>query len=228
MAKTLTVMQSYVGNMCNDTSSSFYSLITIWLNDAQRDASRRFLWSVLIDDDYTFPTVIAQQLYNTPTRFDRELFAQNITTGQPLYRKNIRNWWSTRGKDYSSGSLQGGDPTTYVVTPEASKIKLDPTPVSVHTIAFPYQKTPVDLSASSDTATITDIDTYLERYAISMGHAYYKKYDKADWWMQKAEIELAKLVSHEKNQINQIFNRYPQNRDSSLHRFTGNRSYDSL
>lgn len=228
MSKTLTVMQAYVGSMCNDTSSAFYSLTTGWLNDAQRDAGRRHLWSCLIDDDYTFPTVAAQQLYNTPTRFDREIFVVNVTLGTTLTRKNIRNWWVDRGADYSSGTLQGGDPDTYVVTPEASKIKLDPTPTRVATIAFPYQLTVVDLSGSTDVPSITNIETYLERYAISMGHAYYKKYDKADWWMQKAEIELAKLVSAEQNKINQIFMRYPMNRDKSATRLTGNRSYDSL
>lgn len=228
MAKTLVTMQNYVGNMVNDTSSNFYNLIKIWINDAHRDAGRRFFWSSLIDYDYSFVTVASTATYNQPTRFDRELFCVNITSGEELERFNIRNWWKERGKDYSSGSLEEGTPAKYLITDEDSKVKLDPVPDAVYTIAFPYQKTVVDFSITTDMASIANIDTYLERYAISMGHAYYKKYDKADWWMQKAELELAKLVSHEQNKINQMFKRYPEARDRAIHRLTGNRSYNSL
>jgi hypothetical protein len=57
--KTFTEMITRVGNMCeSDTSAAFQTLAGQWLNDKYNDVWRRYNWSDVIHNDYTFATVI--------------------------------------------------------------------------------------------------------------------------------------------------------------------------
>lgn len=61
--KTFATMQTNVGNMLHDTTATMKALIKVWINDAYRDAWRREFWSDLIDDDFTFESVVDQSEY---------------------------------------------------------------------------------------------------------------------------------------------------------------------
>jgi hypothetical protein len=57
--KTFTQMITQVGNMCeSDTSAAFQTLAGQWINDKYHDVWRRYNWSDVIHNDYTFATVI--------------------------------------------------------------------------------------------------------------------------------------------------------------------------
>lgn len=57
--KTFAQMMTQVGNMCeSDTSAAFSVLAGQWINDRYHDVWRRYNWSDVIHNDYTFATVI--------------------------------------------------------------------------------------------------------------------------------------------------------------------------
>jgi hypothetical protein len=232
--KTFSTIKTNVGNMICDTSNDTDTLIGVWVNDAYQDAWRRAYWADLIDDDFTFESVADQAEYSFSsdlgiTDFGKELFVADIANGHMLDRFKIKDWWKNRATDYSDDSLDSGNPLRYVILPEAGSIKLDPPPDTAETYAMPYQKEVSDLSDDSDTPSIVTISTYLEFYATGQGFAYKKQYEKASWWLNRAEAELRKLIKQEYVKINQTYQRKLANyRISKIERFMGNRSYDTI
>jgi hypothetical protein len=232
--KTFAVMKTNVGDMLQDTTSAFATLIGVWINDAYIDAWRRGVWADLIDDDFTFTAVIDQAEYSfatdlSITDFGKEIILADITNGHMLKRYTIRDWWQERAVDYKNESLDSGNPVRYSIIPEDGKIKLDPPPDSADEYAMPYQKEVANLSGDSDTPGITTISTYLERYAIGMGAAYKRQYQKSTWWLNLAEQELRKLIAEENVKINQRFQRKSSGwQMPKLRRLLGENSYDTI
>lgn len=161
--KSFTTMKTNVGKIVLDTTTTFASLIAVFLNDKYRDVWRRILWSGVIDDDYTFTDTINVPNNDLPSDFEEELFVQNITTGAaPLRRKTINEWWRDRGTGYASGSLDSGTPNNYVILREEINssgkplgvIKLDPPPATgSETWAMPYKRRHTDLLGTTGTCT---------------------------------------------------------------------------
>ena len=60
--KTFATMKTNVGNILHD-SVGMVSLIGVWLNDAYQDAWRRGLWTDIIDENFTFESVVDQADY---------------------------------------------------------------------------------------------------------------------------------------------------------------------
>lgn len=229
MSKTLAVMQTNVGNMVGDTGSTFAALIKVWINDRYKDISRRHAWSALIDENYTFPTVSGTAEYTLPTLFEQEIYLADITDGFALKRDTEGYWWAERNGAYSGGSIQQGTPSRYVILRESGKFKLDPTPNVVHTLAMPYKKLIADLSGSSDTVVITDIERIIEFGAMADALFYKKQYQKAMAFTQKYEIELAERIGQEQRFVNQSYQFVPGNADTNNPRpMLGWNSYDSI
>jgi len=93
--KQFLVMQTNVGNMLHDTTASMKTLIKVWINDAYQDAWRRCLWSDLIDDDFTFTSVVDQAEYSfvtnfSITNFGKEVIVADIENGHLLDRMTIK------------------------------------------------------------------------------------------------------------------------------------------
>jgi hypothetical protein len=227
MSKTFTVMKDEVANMCLDTTSNFKTLAGGWLNDSMHDANRRFYWLDMIETNYTFESSAAK--IALVGDFLRELKLTNIATGKEIECWDIRKWWKERGGNYNADSLASGTPDKYIILREEGKIQLDPTPLVTETYQLVYQKAATDLSGASDTCPITQLDSYLVWRATGMGFAYYKQYDKADWWLQKAEMELVKISGFHNLTIEQSYKRYPARKRSNwLHRMVAGESYDSI
>ena len=304
MSKTLTVMQTNVGNMVQDTSTSFAVLIKVWLNDKYQDISRRHNWSTLIDDNYTLKTVAVTAVvdeaqtssatttvtitnkpiysvtgvwlatdtghtgtnyytggsyvvatgvitlgsvlsgattaviinysygtpeYTLPTDFEEEIFVADITDGFSLKRRTEGLWWQERYAAYQAGAIQKGTSVNYIILREASKLKLDPIPDAVHTIAMPYKKSFTALSATTDVPVIKDIEAIMELGATSMAEAYKKQFAKAGMYMQLYEQELARRIGQERSPVNQSFQFIPERADpSAIMPMTGWGSYDTI
>ena len=229
MSKTLTVMQTNVGNMVQDTSTSFAVLIKVWLNDKYQDISRRHNWSALIDDNYTDATEVGVAEYNLPSDFEEELFVADTTDGFYLKRQTEGLWWRERAEAYLAGTIQGGTARNYVILRETSKLKLDPTPDKIHTIAMPYKKSFTALSATIDVPVIKDIEVIMELGATSMAEAYKKQFAKAGMYMQLYEQELARRIGQERSPVNQSFQFIPERADpSAIMPMTGWGSYDTI
>jgi len=198
-------MKTNVGNIVHITNAAFKTNIGVWLNDAYVDAHKRHLWKSIIDDDYTFTSVASQAEYSLPADFEEEVFVANITSPQKLKRYTIQSWWDARALNYDTGVLQDGSPIRYVILYEASKIKLDPPPdTGSETYAMPYKKTITELSDDSDVVTITGLEAHLEAYAISQAFVYKGDFAKADWYANKAELELLKIIANDEQRVNQI------------------------
>lgn len=156
-------MKTNVGNMVQDTSSTFATIIGTFLNDKYRDLWRRMLWTDIVDDDYTFTSVLDQAQYDLPSDFEEEIYVQNITSDNgPLQRKTIGQWWRDRGGKYDSGSLDSGTPNNYVILKEVINssgsplgvIKLDPPcDTASESYAMPYKRRHTDLLGTTGTAT---------------------------------------------------------------------------
>jgi hypothetical protein len=310
--KAFSTMYGNVGNMLHDTTTAMDTLIKVWINDAYQDAWRRCLWADLINEDFTFESVVDQadyvfgavktvtlgdagtgysandvltlkqtgasgatvtvltvdgsgavltislttggKLYSVAnglavtggdgdddctinvtatnpaaTDFGKELGVFDIANGHELRRYTIQDWWKKRGPDYNADSLDSGNSNKYIILPESWSLRLDPPPDTAETYAMPYQKEITDLSADADTPSIPTISTYLEYYATGMGFSYKKELDLADWWFNKAEFELAKLIKEEKVKVNQIYQRVLAGYSVPYVRnLLGDKSYDSI
>ena len=222
-------MKTNVGNMAQDTTTTFATLIGVWINDAYQDAQKRGLWSDIIDDDYTFESVVDQVEYDLPSDFSKEIFVADIANGHPLTPFSEKQWWRRRAGDYQADSLDSGNPSRYVILKEAGKIKLDPPADTAETYAMPYQTTVTDLSLDADTSSITTISTYLEFYAIGMAQAYKGFMDRSEWWLNRAEFELRKRIKEEYTRVNQrVQRRLADWKMSDIKYLVGEKSYDSI
>ena len=162
MNKVFSTMKTNVGNMVQDTTSTFSTIIGNFINDRYREIWRMCLWSAIIDDDYTFESVVNQANYDLPSDFEEEIFVQNIATGdKPPNRKTIGQWWRDRGEGYAEDALGSNTPNNYVILKEAINssgqplgvIKLDPPPSVAETWAMPYKRRHTDLLGITGTAT---------------------------------------------------------------------------
>jgi len=220
-------MKDEVANMCLDTSSAFKTLAGGWINDALNDAKRRFYWMDSLETNYTFESTAGK--ISLPADFLREVKLTNIATGKEIDCWDVRKWWKERGGNYNADALSTGTPDKYIILREEGKLQLDPAPIASETYQFVYQKDITDLSGASDVSPITQLDSYLVWRAIGMGFAYYKQYDKTDWWMAKAEMELVKISGFHNSTIEQQYGRRPERKKSSFfHRFARGESYDSI
>jgi len=231
--KTFAVMQANVGNMIHDTTDATATLIGVWINDAYRDAWRRGYWADIMDENFTFESVVDQATYSfvddmSISDFGKELGVWDIANGHEVKRYKIREWWKERGKSYSADAIDSGNPKRYIVLPESGKLQLDPAPDTAETYAMPYQKEISDLTTTG-TPSITTISKYLEFYATGMALAYKKEVDIADWWLNKAEFELAKAIKEEYVKLNQMLQRtLPGHTVNTSGYLLGDKSYDTV
>lgn len=226
MAKTFAQMKSNVGNFVQDTSAPFSVLIANWINDKYRDIARRTNWSALIDFNYTINLIAGTQEYNLPTDFEQELFVANTTDGAKLNRYSEGGWFEERYGAFGGGTIASGTPSRYVILEETGKVLFDPKPDAVKVIAFPYKKTIAELSGDTETTYIKDIEFIIECGAIHEALAYKKQYQKADYYLQKYEKELATRIGQEKNKLNQTLQRISSSYDvSAVRRMTGDTPY---
>jgi len=226
MSKTYAEMKTNVGNFVQDTGATFAVLVGRWINDKYRDISRRGRWPELVDFDYTFNTVAGTATYDLPADFEQEVFVANTTDGKALDRMTEGQWYELNVSRYNAGVLQNGDPDTYVIQEAEQKIMLDPPPDSVKKIVMPYKKVITDLVGDTDTVDIKDIEVIIEYGAISEGLAYKKQYQKADYYLQRYENELAKRLMQEKTKMNQRFQRISDRTSyGRIFRFTGDVPY---
>lgn len=229
MAKQYSDMITKVGKFILDTSTPMASLIGDWLNDYYRDIARRSSWSSLINFDYTFPTIIGTGTYAYPADFEQEIFLANITDGTLLTCYNEGTWFRERYNQYTSGTLQRGTSTNYIVLREAEDIFLDPVPDAVKTMGMPYKKTITDLSGDTDTVDIPDIERIMEYGAISEGLAFKKQYQKSSFYLQRYEDELMKRIAQDKARRNMAFQRISQSYSIRPNgRLLGDASYDTI
>jgi len=223
-------MKTNVGNNVQDTSPALATKIGVWLNDAHSDAAQRFNWASLTDDDYTFESVADQALYTLPTDFIEELILFNINQGYELKRQTLGNRWRDKGYDYKSDVIASGTPGSYTILPESGELRLDPPPLEAETYALPYRKDVADLT-DSDTPTILEkgIDRFMELYATGQALVYKRRIADGDWYLNRSEFELRKIIHQAQTKVNQRYQFVPQKRDSGkINRLTGDLSYDSI
>jgi len=177
--------------------------------------------NVIINYSYGTPE------YTLPTDFDKEIFVADVTDGFSLKRRTEGLWWQERYSAYQAGMIQSGTSTNYIILREAGKLKLDPAPDAIHTIAMPYKKLITALT-STGTPAIADIEWIMEMGAASEACAYKKQYAKAAYYLQRYEVELARRIGQERSQVNQMYQWIPESGEFGLHRLTGDNSYDSL
>ena len=226
-------MQTNIGNMVKDTSSAFAVIVGNWINDAYQDAWRRAMWTDLVDEDFTFESVVDQNAYSfvtdmSITDFGEELFVADIANGHALTRSQIRDWWSDRNEAYSADAIDSGNPMRYKILPQAGSLYLDPAPDTAETYAMPYKATVSDLTGTT-APSIDSVSLYLEEYATGLAYAYYNQYQKATWWANRAENTLRKLIKEEYVKINQMYQRIAINhRLPVIGRLLGENSYDTI
>jgi hypothetical protein len=212
MSKTFAEMKTNVGNMVQETGSDMSTLIGVWLNDKYQDVSRRMPWSALIDFDYSFSSATGTATYNLPTtRFDREIYLADITDGAPLTRMTEGNYWEERTDAYSAGILTDSVPDVYLILRQEGKLRLFPTP------------------AGTAVPVILDIEYALELGAIAEAWAYLGRFQKADYFMQRYEVEVSKRIAQERTQFNQYHQMMLKGyRICGVERMTGDTSYADL
>jgi len=278
MAKQFSTMYTNVGNMVQDTSSSFATLIKVWVNDKYLDISRRIPWSNLIDNDYTFTTkgdyttgsgavaatngsttvtvtgatfstdgvvagryikvnddtrirkissvdsetqvtldgayagtttttgtytIYGQHEISLESDFEQAIYLANITEGCMVEQYKEIAWWNERYNSFQSNGLVSGIPSRYVIIREASKVLLDPPPHEAKTYAFPYKKSITDLSGDTDTVLIKDIEPLIELGAIAEAWLYKRQFQKASYYHQRYEFEVARRIGQARTEPNQ-------------------------
>jgi len=302
MGKTFSTMKTDIGNRIFDTSTGTASIIGKMINDKYHDIYNRAFWSALIDDNYTFESVVDQAGYDLPTDFGDEIMIVDIATGKRLEKMTEEQWWRDRYHAYQDDSITSGTPARYVILEEVinasgvrtGQIKLDPPPSVVETYGMPYKRKFTELLGTTGTCTtdtaskiinssatfITDgvqagmlvknttdgtygyvstvdsetqltmesdlcpdgdenytvsnemvipnIEWIIELGCIGEGLAYKQQFQKADYFLQRFEIEVQKRVGQEKARINKKYQRVGTRTTTGIRYLLGERSYDSL
>lgn len=160
MPKVFSDMKTNVGSNVNDSNSTLATKIGVWLNDAYEDIWRRCMWTAIIDDDYTFESIVGTTSYALPLDFEEELFVADIANGHEVDRYQIGSWWRDRATGYQADSISNGNPARYRILREvittgspAGAIALDPPPDTAETYAMPYKRRFVKLLGTTDTCT---------------------------------------------------------------------------
>lgn len=162
-------MKTNIGNQVRDTSTAFGTIIGNFINDKYHDAWRRVMWSAVIDDDFTFESVVGQANYDLPSDFGQELFVANIAQGFVIARDTIGDRWREKTRSYQADSLDNGTSNRYTILEEAitsagkpyGAIRLDPPPDTAETFAMPYRRKFTPLLGTSDTCTTDTANTII-------------------------------------------------------------------
>jgi len=302
MAKSLSVMQTNIGNNIQDTSTSMKALIAVWLNNKYEDIWNRCRWNDITDFDYTFDTTANIAYVDLPAAFGEEIFVADIANGHSLTRKRIGERWRDRTGGYQADATTAGNPLEYTILKEVitstglpyGQIWFDPKPDTAETYAMPYKRKFVKLLGTSDTCTtdtastiiasaatfiadgvevgmrvnnttdhtygyvasvdsetqltmdtdvcpdgdesimvsnyplITGIEQILELGATGEAWAYKRQFQKADYYLNRYEIEVLRKVGQEKTKVNQLSQFLGPIFTEGGRPIWGNQSYDSI
>lgn len=129
-----------------------------------------------LDDDFTFPTVAAQQAYTGPS--------------EPLAVKIVRNEdqdynldWTGKEDLLRRPTGTGGPPEVW--TRHKEDILLWPVPLSVDSFRVVYKKTPAPLSGTDATVLPAQWDLAVVMFAASYGYHSLAMADRAVAWFNR-------------------------------------------
>ncbi len=120
-------METNIGQECQDTSSTFATIIGRFINRRYFQILRTINW-INIQPDYTFATIANQQNYVLPDDFGKEISCADMTNGLTLRRMDLGELY----KDYSDDVDDAGEVSRYVIYTDV--VKAQPTSASVLTI----------------------------------------------------------------------------------------------
>lgn len=228
MAKGHSTMVTYVGNQVQDTGSPMAALIGQYLNEKYHDISHRTLWNDLIDWDKTLESTATTAYLTLTDDFEREIAVVDIANGHSLKRHTVGQHWMERATSYQADAIPDGNPVEYIVDKVDKKLYLIPTPDTTETYAVPYQIETSDLLTTT-APTIDYIDWIMELGAIGEAWAYKRQFQKANFYLNRYEVEVRKRVGQEKSKmVNQLYQFTGPAFGGAGRRIWGGQSYDDL
>jgi hypothetical protein len=210
-------MKTNVGNNVQDTSTSFATLLGVWINNRYSDILKRTNWEV-VDFDYSFSLSAGSTMATLPSNFGKEISVYDATNKQEIDFIDLKDF-ITNHPDTKDSS---GQVTGYLIIDELNSSGLPYKymrpyyiPASAITVQMPYTIKPTALTSDGG-YTILDCEDVIELGATADALRYKRQFSKARDFDILYEQAMQTLMWDKANQPNQIktFNVSPYSRDT--------------
>jgi len=207
MSRAFSTMKTNVGNSVQDTSSTFATIIGVYINKRYQQILRRINWNY-INEDYTVTTVAGTQDYVLATDFKNEVYCVDTTNNKKLTNIDLQDI----SNDSASLLSTQGEVTSYTIfnSDDGNKyLRLFEVPSAATTLALPYVVKPVALSADADENKL-DIEDLIELGATADAWRYKRQFSKAMTMDALFEKELSEHIWEQTNQQNKVVQFKPE------------------
>ena len=200
MGRAFNTLQDNVGVNVQDTSTTFATILGVYINKRYQQILRKINWDY-INEDYTVTTVSGTQNYTLPSDFKTELYVNDSTNSKNLDRVELQDLV----KNYSGDLDTSGDIERYSIynSDDGEKyIKFHYKPNEALTVGIPYIVKPAALSGTTE--NILDIEDLIELGATADAWRYKRQFDKAQAMDIMFEKELSEYIFAQENQENMV------------------------
>jgi len=201
MGRDFSVMKTNVGNSVQDTSSTFATILGVYINKRYKQILRKINWNV-INEDYTVSVVAGTQDYAMEDDFKTEVYAVDTTNKRELTRVDLQDL----SKNYPGELTTSGTSLRYAIftSDDGSKyLRLHFNPVANFTLALPYIINPSALSLDAD-ENVLDFEDLIELGATADAWRYKRQFSKAQAMDILFEKELSEYIFAQENQQNKV------------------------
>jgi len=200
MGRAFNTLQDNVGVNVQDTSTTFATILGVYINKRYQQILRKINWDY-INEDYTVTTVSGTQNYTLPSDFKTELYVNDSTNSKNLDRVELQDLV----KNYSGDLDTSGDIERYSIynSDDGEKyIKFHYKPNEALTVGIPYIVKPAALSGTTE--NILDIEDLIELGATADAWRYKRQFNKAQAMDIMFEKELSEYIFAQENQENMV------------------------
>ena len=201
MSRAFSAMKTNVGNNVQDTSTTFGTILGVYINKRYKQIIRKINWNI-INEDYTVSVLAGTQDYTLPTDFKTEVYAVDVTNKAELTNVDLQDL----AKNYPGELTTSGTSLRYTIfnSDDGSKyLRLHFNPVGNFTLAFPYIINPIALSGATDT-NVLDFEDLLELGATADAWRYKRRFQKGQAMDRLFEKELSEYIFAQENQQNKV------------------------
>jgi len=191
VSTNFSTLKTQVGQLVGDTSTTFLSIIGVYINSRYREILRRTNWNSIVPD-YTITatsasTTTSASTYTLPSDFGKELYVyvnsidiphKTLEAIELEYQSQLANTgnieyysiFTTKDTSATSAEASAG---------RVQKIRFWRAPSTDNTVLIPYSMRAADLSGDSD-ELVLDCETAIRYGAAADAQLYKRQYKKAE------------------------------------------------
>lgn len=203
MSKNFGTIKTNVGNNVQDTSSTFATILGVYVNNRYFDILRRTNFQTIVDP-YAISVTAGDNKYDLAATFGKELYVSDSTNLTQLTYVTLQDFIDL----YKTDPTGTGISTNYTIVDYMSsaspalrtkEIRLYPIPSANTTLNVPYIIKPAALSGSTD-ETIINCEDAIELGATADALRYKRQHGKAQDYEILYEKAVMMLIWDKENQ----------------------------